>query len=179
MNAVVFLGNPGREYEKTRHNAGFLLSSRWRLTAAAEWQKKFKGEWAPFHLGSQRFVALRPLTFMNLAGESARALGDFFRVDPRAWVAVHDDIDLPFGEVRFQTGGGLGGHNGLRSLKQHLGTDGFRRLRLGVGRPSRGDVASFVLSRFTPDEEIELERILDRAGTLLEEGLGTLPRPED
>lgn len=178
MNAVVFLGNPGREYERTRHNAGFLLSSSWPKTSGLDWQKKFKGEWAPLIVGSQKVIALRPLTFMNLAGESVRALGDYFKVDPRSWVAVHDDIDLPFGEVRFQTGGGLGGHNGLRSLKQHLGTDGFRRLRIGVGRPSRGDVASFVLSRFTPDEEIELERVLVRAGALLEEGLGTLPGPE-
>jgi PTH1 family peptidyl-tRNA hydrolase len=108
---------------------------------------------------------------MNLAGESARALGDFFKVPAEGWVAVHDDIDLPFGEVRFQTGGGLGGHNGLRSLKQHLGTDRFHRLRIGVGRPVHGDVAAFVLGRFTPDEEIELERILDRAAVALEQAL--------
>jgi len=169
--AVVFLGNPGKEYERTRHNAGFLTASRWEPARNASWQQKFKGEWASVTRGTQRVYLLRPLTFMNLAGESARALGDFFKVPPEGWVAVHDDIDLGFGEVRFQTGGGLGGHNGLRSLKQHLGTDRFHRLRIGVGRPVHGDVANFVLGRFSPDEEIELERILDRAVTTLEQAL--------
>ena len=170
--ALVFLGNPGKEYEKTRHNIGFQVAARWNRTRDLGWQQKFKGEWASFPWGDRKVFALRPLTFMNLAGESARALGDFFKVPEGAWVAVHDDIDLPFGEVRFQTGGGLGGHNGLRSLKQHLSTDQFHRLRIGVGRPIHGDVASFVLGRFTPDEEIELERILDRAAAVLEGALG-------
>lgn len=167
--AVVFLGNPGREYERTRHNAGFLVADRWMR--AAPWQQKFKGEWATVTLAGRKFGLLRPATFMNLAGESVRAAGDFFKITPQAWLAVHDDIELPFGEVRLQVGGGLGGHNGLRSLRQHLGTDGFHRLRVGVGRPVHGDVASFVLGRFTPDEEIELDRILDRAAETLERAL--------
>jgi len=169
--AVVFLGNPGREYERTRHNAGFLVASRWSLTSALAWQTKFKGQWGSVTFGGNKLYVLRPLTYMNLVGESARALGDFFKVAPEAWIAVHDDIDLPFGEVRFQTGGGLAGHNGLRSLKQQLGTDRFHRLRLGIGRPAHGEIADFVLGRFTPDEEIEVDRILDRAVTALENGL--------
>lgn len=169
--AVVFLGNPGREYEKTRHNVGFQVAARWAPTASAEWQKKFKGEWAPVVVGGRKIPVLKPLTFMNLSGESARALGDFFKVAPDEWLVVHDDIDLPFGEVRFQTGGGLGGHNGLRSLKQHLGTGQFHRLRVGVGRPVHGEVADFVLGRFTPDEEIELNRVLDRAADALDGAL--------
>lgn len=171
VGAVVLLGNPGREYERTRHNAGFLLASHWDRSRGLDWQKKFKGEWAPIQVGPAKVPLLRPLTFMNLAGESVRALGDFFKLSPETWVAVHDDIDLPFGEVRFQTGGGLGGHNGLRSIKQHLGTDRFHRLRIGIGRPTRGEVADFVLSRFTSDEEIELARILDRACALLDNAL--------
>lgn len=169
--AVVFLGNPGKEYEKTRHNAGFLLASRWPATASLDWQKKFKGEWATASVGSRRIPVLKPLTYMNLAGESARAMGDFFRIAPETWVAVYDDVELPFGEVRYQTGGGLGGHNGLRSLKQHLGTDRFHRLRIGIGRPVHGDVGTFVLGRFTADEEIELDRVLDRAAAALETAL--------
>jgi len=169
IQALCFLGNPGREYERTRHNAGMLLAARW--APSAPWQTKFKGLWAPVQKGTQKIYAYQPATFMNLAGEGARALTDFFKVAPEAWVAVHDDIDLPFGEVRFQTGGGLGGHNGLRSLKQQLGTDQFHRLRLGIGRPVHGDVAAFVLGRFTPDEEIELDRILDRASAALDQAL--------
>jgi PTH1 family peptidyl-tRNA hydrolase len=133
--AVVFLGNPGREYEFTRHNAGFLVAQRWPLARDAAWQKKFKGEWASVRWFERKIYLLRPETYMNLAGESARALGDFFQVAGDQWLAVHDDIDLPLGTIRAQFGGGLGGHNGLRSLKQHLGTDGFHRLRIGVGRP--------------------------------------------
>lgn len=163
--AVVLLGNPGREYARTRHNVGFQLGEAW--LPGAVWQAKFKGEWTKAPVGTRQVPVLRPLTFMNLVGESARALGDFFKVDPDAWVAVYDDVELAFGEVRFQTGGGLGGHNGLRSLKQHLGTDRFHRLRIGIGRPARGDVASFVLGRFTPDEEIELTRIVPRGIALL------------
>ena len=169
---VVFLGNPGREYERTRHNAGFLVADHWSLARSLAWQKKFKGQWASLAWNGRKIPLLRPLTFMNLVGESARPMGDFLRIEPQSWIAVHDDIDLPFGEVRVQSGGGLGGHNGLRSLKQHLGTDGFHRLRLGIGRPLQGDVASFVLGRFTADEEIELERVLDRAVTALQEALG-------
>ena len=169
--AVVFLGNPGRDYEQTRHNAGFLLASHWSRSRDLTWKQKFKGEWAPLLVEGTVVPLLRPLTFMNLVGVSARALGDFFKTPPDGWVAVHDDIDLAFGEVRFQTGGGLGGHNGLRSLREHLGTDQFHRLRLGIGRPSQGDVASFVLGRFTPEETIELDRILDRAAQRLDQAL--------
>lgn len=169
--AVVFLGNPGREYERTRHNAGFLVASRWSPTANLAWQDKFKGQWGSVVVAGRKVYVLRPQTYMNLVGDSARALGEFFKVPPESWVAVHDDIDLAFGEVRFQTGGGLGGHNGLRSLKQQWGTDRFHRLRIGLGRPVRGDVANFVLGRFTPDEEIELDRILDRAVAALEQAL--------
>jgi PTH1 family peptidyl-tRNA hydrolase len=105
---------------------------------------------------------------MNLAGESLRAAGEFFKLPAEGWLVVHDEIELPFGELRMQKGGGLGGHNGLRSVKQHLGTDQFYRLRLGIGRPTRGDVASFVLGNFSHEEKIELPRVLALAGTLLE-----------
>jgi len=169
--AVVFLGNPGREHERTRHNLGFMLADRWLGPEFPSWQQKFKGQWATLVRDGRKVWLLKPLTFMNLAGESVRAASDFFKLVPEAWLAVHDDIELPFGEVRFQTGGGLGGHNGLRSLRQHLGTDRFHRLRIGVGRPVHGDVAAFVLGRFTPDEEIELGRVLDRAVETLDRAL--------
>lgn len=172
--AAVFLGNPGREYERTRHNAGFLVADRWIEDLPLVWQKKFKGEWAVLVLGTEKLYLLKPATFMNLAGESTRAMGDFFKIPAEAWVVVHDDIDLPFGEVRFQTGGGLGGHNGLRSLKQHLGTDRFHRLRFGIGRPVHGNVADFVLGKFSPGEEIDLDRALTKAAQTLDQALRRL-----
>lgn len=167
--AVVFLGNPGKEYEKTRHNVGFQVCAHWPRGYDLIWQQKFKGEWSSIPQNGRKLVLLKPLTYMNLSGESVRALGDFFKVAPEAWVAVHDDIDVPLGEVRYQFGGGLGGHNGLRSIKQHLGTDQFHRLRVGVGRPTRGDVATFVLGRFTPDEEIALDFVWPRTAEILDE----------
>ena len=176
-SAVVFLGNPGREYERTRHNAGFLLADSWSATQGAVWQVKFKGRWAPLRLADRKIPVLMPQTMMNLSGESVRALGEFFKLPASGWMAVHDDIDLPFGEVRVQRGGGLGGHNGLRSLRQHLVTDAFFRLRIGVGRPRHGEVADHVLGRFSPEEEIQLGLVLPLAVSLLEKTLlrGLLP----
>lgn len=164
--ALVFLGNPGKEYEKTRHNAGWLFCDS--IKESLSWQEKFKGRWATLLLGNTKLTLLKPLTFMNLSGESARAMADFFKISPELFLAVHDDLELPFGEVRLQKGGGLGGHNGLRSLKQHLGTQDFFRLRIGIGRPVRGDVASFVLTRFNADEEIQLPLIWDQAWAKLQ-----------
>jgi len=163
VKGIIFLGNPGRQYEATRHNVGFRVADHWLAGRKTVWQSKFKGLWTSVTVGTRSVHLVKPLTFMNLVGESARAVSDFFKAPPDAWIAVHDDIELPFGEVRFQSGGGLGGHKGLRSLKDHWGTPEFRRLRIGVGRPTRGDVATFVLQPFTSDEEIELTRILDRA----------------
>lgn len=169
IGAVVFLGNPGKEYEKTRHNAGWMVADGWPDPLA--WQEKFKGRWTSVLGVGGKVPFLKPLTFMNLSGESVRALVDFFKIDPEALLVVHDELELPFGEVRFQKGGGLGGHNGLRSLKQHLGTQDFHRLRIGIGRPPRGDVSSFVLSRFSADEEAVLPRTLDQAVAILRQQL--------
>jgi len=166
--AVAFLGNPGLDYVASRHNFGFQLADSWPLVSQHRWQSKFKGLWTQVVLDSGKVIFLKPLTFMNLAGESLRAAGEFFKLPAEGWLVVHDEIELPFGELRLQKGGGLGGHNGLRSVKQHLGTDQFYRLRLGIGRPTRGDVANFVLGNFTHEEKIELPRVLALAGTLLE-----------
>lgn len=169
--AVVFLGNPGKDYEKTRHNAGFQLASFWSVSKTADWQLKFKGRWAPVFLGNRKVPLLLPQTFMNVSGESVRALGDFFKVAPEDWMVVHDDIELPFGEIRVQRAGGLGGHNGLKSIRQHLATDRFFRLRIGIGRPEHGEVADHVLGRFSVTEEIQLSLLLPLAATLLEKAL--------
>lgn len=170
FQVLVFLGNPGKEYEKTRHNAGWIFCQSWGQDLI--WQEKFKGLWCPVLINSTKLYFLKPQTFMNLSGESARALGDFFKIPGEQFVIVHDDLEVPFGEVRFQQGGGLGGHNGLRSVKQQLGTQDFFRLRLGIGRPPRGDVASFVLSRFSSDEEIQLPWVWKSAWEKIRQEIG-------
>ena len=171
IQALVFLGNRGRDYEATRHNAGWRVVDAFPWQNRGLWQKKFQGQWTTAFWAGQKLTLLLPETYMNLSGESARALGDYFRLAPASWLAVHDDIDLAFGEVKGQFGGGLGGHNGLRSLKQHWGTSDFFRLRIGVGRPARGSVADYVLGRFTPEEEAEWPRLLERIVAVLQEML--------
>jgi PTH1 family peptidyl-tRNA hydrolase len=161
VKLIVFLGNPGRTYRNSRHNAGWLLADF--LYPDGVWQRKFNGEFSTD--GSVRL--LKPLTFMNQSGVSVRACCDFFRISPEEVLVVHDDLELPFGTTRFQQGGGLQGHNGLRSVKSHLKSDRFHRLRIGIGRPAREDVATYVLMPFSASESAELEGVLGQAGALL------------
>ena len=155
---AVFLGNPGAQYTGTRHNAGFDFCTS--LDLSSSWQKKFHGEF--FKNGN--IVCLRPQTYMNESGISVQEAAAFFGVKPQDILVVHDDIEIPFGTVRMQLGGGMGGHNGLRSVKTHLNTDMFRRLRLGVGRPQgQMDVASFVLAGFTEEEKKKLSVFFEEA----------------
>jgi PTH1 family peptidyl-tRNA hydrolase len=158
MHMVVGLGNPGAEYKDTRHNAGYAVVNRLQAQLGGVlWQKKFKGEICevrlPSTLGSGRVLLVKPLTYMNLSGECVRPAVDFFKIPPASIVVCHDDLDLPLGTVRIKVGGGHGGHNGLRSLHEHLGAD-YLRVRLGIGRPDgKGDrVVGHVLSGFRGKE---------------------------
>lgn len=165
IRLVVFLGNPGPEYARTRHNVGWMVAEQ--LSGSGEWNRKFKGL---FRSDGGRYL-LKPETFMNRSGESVSACAQFYRIGSREILVVHDDIDLPFGVVRVREGGGLGGHNGLRDIERALGSSAFWRLRFGVSRPARGEVAAHVLSRFTPEEERELPRLLTEAGEALRNAL--------
>jgi PTH1 family peptidyl-tRNA hydrolase len=165
--AVIFLGNPGAEYEHTRHNAGRLLAAAFSPAC----RKKFKGLFSPVPLtlnGTGKTVYfLLPETYMNLSGESVAALLSFYSLKPENCLVVHDEIELPLGAVALKWSGGLGGHNGLRSLKNRLGTADFWRLRLGVGRPPHDDIAGWVLSPFTLAEQTTLQPALALAKDLL------------
>jgi PTH1 family peptidyl-tRNA hydrolase len=152
MFLIVGLGNPGREYASHRHNVGFMavdeLASRVRADAFRE---KFSAEWAKAELGGEPAALLKPMTFMNESGRSVQPAAAFFKVSPAQVIVVHDELDLPFGEVRLKFGGGHAGHNGLRSIMAALGTGDFGRVRIGIGRPPagfRGEVADYVLSPF-------------------------------
>jgi PTH1 family peptidyl-tRNA hydrolase len=169
VKLIVFLGNPGKMYGKTRHNAGWLLADQTYPTIG--WQQKFHAETAT--AGTLRL--LKPQTYMNESGISVRACCDFFQIKPEEVLVVHDDLELPFGTIRLQEGGGLQGHNGLRSIKTHLGSDGFLRLRIGIGRPPRGDIATYVLTPFTKEEEPVFPLILEKAGRFLKGDFSSLP----
>jgi peptidyl-tRNA hydrolase, PTH1 family len=166
MLLVVGLGNPGAKYANNRHNVGFMVLDRLasRLKAPA-FRAKFSGEFA--RVTTPELVLLKPMTFMNLSGESVQAAMQFFKVALKDVVVIHDELDLPFGECRLKSGGGTAGHNGLKSMLQHCGGDGFSRVRVGIGRPRSekgGDaVVSHVLGDFSASERPSLEDVLDHA----------------
>jgi PTH1 family peptidyl-tRNA hydrolase len=173
---VAGLGNPGREYERTRHNAGWLVLDELARRHGGSWRSKFSGSLSEVRLGDARVALLKPETYMNESGRSLGAAARFFKVDPEGVLVVHDDVDLETGRLQARAGGGLAGHNGLRSLAQHLGSQDFLRLRIGVGRPGRGDprsVADWVLSPFAPEDDAEalVSRSADAVETIFAEGL--------
>jgi PTH1 family peptidyl-tRNA hydrolase len=162
---VVGLGNPGREHEGQRHNVGFMaVDALARAEGWPEYKAKWNALWTRGELAGQPVAVLKPQTYMNLSGESVQPAAAFLKVETRDVVVVHDEIDLPWKDVRLKMGGGHAGHNGLRSLIQHLGTPDFARVRVGVGRPPPGrEVHGWVLAGFDPVERAELPEILDRA----------------
>jgi PTH1 family peptidyl-tRNA hydrolase len=173
---VAGLGNPGREYEHTRHNAGWLVLDEFARRHGGSWRSKFSGSLAEVRLGDLRLALLKPETYMNESGRSVAAAARYFKVEPEALLVVHDDVDLEPGRLQARSGGGLAGHNGLRSLAHDLGTQDFLRLRIGLGRPGRGDprsVSDWVLSPFAPEEDVEalVSRAADAVEAIASEGV--------
>jgi PTH1 family peptidyl-tRNA hydrolase len=173
---VAGLGNPGREYAATRHNLGFLVVEELARRHAGSWRSKFSGELSELRVDGERVALLKPQTYMNESGRAVTAAVRFFKVDPAELLVVHDEVDLELGRIQARLGGGLAGHNGLRSVSGALGTPEFLRLRIGIGRPQRGDprpVADWVLTPFEPEVDVEalVGRGADAVETLLRDGL--------
>ncbi|KQU46684.1 peptidyl-tRNA hydrolase [Rhodococcus sp. Leaf278] len=175
---IVGLGNPGPQYEKTRHNVGFMVADALagRIGGAFSSHKKSNSDIVQARLGRRSVVIAKPRTFMNVSGQPVAALARFFSIDAANIVVVHDELDIDFGALRLKLGGGEGGHNGLRSISQHLSTKDYLRVRVGVGRPpGRMDPASFVLKPFSAAERKDLgvvvEEAADAAELLLSAGL--------
>ncbi|MEU5722956.1 aminoacyl-tRNA hydrolase [Micromonospora sp. NPDC047738] len=170
---VVGLGNPGREYAGNRHNVGFMVADllAGRLGAKFGRHKRAVAEAAEGRLGfgGPKLVLVKPLTYMNLSGGPVVALAQFHKIPPGRVIAVHDELDIPYGQLRVKCGGGEGGHNGLRSMSKSLGTKDYVRVRFGIGRPpGRQDPADYVLSDFSSLERKELEFLVDRAADVVE-----------
>jgi len=172
VKVVLGIGNPGREYEATRHNVGFRVVDRVAASVGVEVRRrKFKGLLGEGLSGRERLLLVKPQTFVNLSGECARAVIDYFGVEVDSLLVVSDDVNLPLGRLRCRGGGSSGGHNGLDSLIQHLGTPDFARLRVGVGRPESefqsedgsGDLVGHVLGRFSEEERPVAARAEARA----------------
>jgi peptidyl-tRNA hydrolase, PTH1 family len=165
MWLVVGLGNPGREYENTRHNVGFLiadeLARRWKV---GSFKSKFGGEIAQ----KDQFVVLKPQEYMNVSGAAVQRAQQFFKIAPAETIVIHDEIDLPFGRLRVKVGGGHGGHNGLRSITENTGAE-FIRVRCGVGKPDTKErVVGHVLSGFSKEEQRELPFLVGEAADAVE-----------
>ena len=157
IKLIVGLGNPGPQYSLTRHNVGFLYLNFLTMVHSSfpSWQQKFQGLFTKGTLADQDMKLLQPQTFMNVSGKSVAACCQFFKIDPQDVLVIHDDSDLEFLKIRVKQGGGNAGHNGLKSIEQHIGNN-FWRLRIGVGRPVHGDLADYVLSNFSKDEQESL-----------------------
>lgn len=179
MKIIVGLGNPGPRYEGTRHNIGFLVVDRLSVIHHLLIStKRFKSLLGIGLIDSQDVALIKPMTFMNRSGEAVQRALRFFGTGLEDLVIIHDDLDLSLGRIRFKTKGGDGGHLGVRSIIESIGGNTFLRMKVGIGRPPRGvDPADYVLSSFSPSEEIQLERVIDQAAealkVMLSEGIQT------
>jgi PTH1 family peptidyl-tRNA hydrolase len=167
---IVGLGNPGREYASHRHNVGFMTADRWVAAHALAFNKiQHHAIIAPGRAGERRVIVAKPQTFMNDSGRAVGALLRFYKIPIEHLLVIYDELDLPFGTIRLRPDGGAGGHNGMRSIIQHLGGNQFARLRIGIGRPpGRMDPAAFVLQDFARAETAELDAVLERAGQAID-----------
>jgi len=156
------LGNPGREYEETRHNVGFMLIDRLASDRNIKLKRSGVALIGKGTVGGVQAVLMKPLTYMNLSGDAVARFSDFFAIPVESIVVAHDDCDLPLGRIRLKKNGGSGGHKGIISITERLGSPDFQRVRLGIGRPEHGDVADYVLRPFRRDEGELLDEMLAR-----------------
>lgn len=166
IRMIVGLGNPGNEYRDTRHNAGFWLLDQLAQQWQVSWrnEKKFFGDTAWARAAGREIYLLKPETYMNLSGKAVAALAQFYKIAPDEILAVHDELDIPCGRIRFKQGGGNGGHNGLKDIQARLGTPDFYRLRLGIGHPGdRNLVTGYVLNKPSAAERELLDRAIEQS----------------
>ncbi|WP_338471276.1 aminoacyl-tRNA hydrolase [Niallia sp. XMNu-256] len=171
MKLIVGLGNPGKQYEHTRHNIGFevidALSERMQIPLD---QAKFKGIYGFRVIDGEKVFLLKPLTYMNLSGESIVALMNYYQINEEDLVVIYDDLDLPVGKIRLRQKGSAGGHNGIKSIISHLGINEFNRIRVGINRPSNGmSIVDYVLGRFSKEETEEVKIAVDKSAEACED----------
>lgn len=168
MHLIVGLGNPGPKYSLTRHNIGFMAIDYMCRSLEISLKSKWKSEFVKTNLSGFDVVLQKPMTFMNLSGESVIPAAQFFKIKPDKILVIQDDIDMPFGAIRFQQNRSAGGHNGIKDISEKLGTQDYMRLKIGVGRPSRGPVDAYVLSDFSNEEQTKLIDLLEDCTTAIE-----------
>lgn len=167
VKLVAALGNPDLQYKNTRHNIAWQLLEYLPFIQELKWKNKFKGEYASLNQHSEKLHFLKPLTYMNLSGESVNLVMDFYNLQADGLLVIHDELEIDFGYVSLKDGGGLGGHNGLRSIEASIGTRDFKRMRLGISKPSHGNITPYVLGNFLPEEATVLPTFLEKSADLL------------
>ena len=164
MKLIIGLGNPGKEYENTRHNTGFMVLDRLSEKLNIEMtQNKFKGLYGKSKYKGEDVILLKPQTYMNLSGESVRQVMDFFKINQEDILVIYDDLDLPVGKIRLRQSGSAGGHNGIKSIIEHIGGQDFKRIRVGIDRHPYIPVVDYVLGKFTSEQEAQLQPAMDFA----------------
>lgn len=170
MKWIIGLGNPGTSYQSTRHNVGFMvideLARRWNISVT---QSKFKGLVGEGNVAGTKVYLIKPMTYMNLSGESVRAFQDFYKAELDDMIVVYDDLDTELGKIRLRYQGSAGGHNGIKSIIQHTGTQQFNRVRMGISRPAPGyNIADYVLAPFGKQEQEPLREMIAQACDAIE-----------
>ncbi len=171
MHLIVGLGNPGPKYALTRHNIGFLAVDVFATSAGSPpWREEHQAHTCKFKMDGQEILVAKPMTFMNLSGESVQSLMNFYKIPIENLIVAHDEIDIPFEQIRIHKNRSPGGNNGIKSITQMLGTQDYLRLRLGVGRPPHPEmsVADYVLQKFSQEEQSKLTDFLNKAGDAME-----------
>lgn len=171
IKLIAALGNPGQEYLFSRHNVAWQLVECFSFFDQLNWQEKFNGSLTSVKINNEKVHLVLPKTFMNRSGICVSAAAHFYKIEPEEILVIHDDLELNFGIVGFKYGGGLGGHNGLRSITSSLGTKDFNRFRIGISRPEHKDITSYVLGNFNKKEREELPLLLNESALILERDL--------
>jgi peptidyl-tRNA hydrolase, PTH1 family len=175
MKLIVGLGNPGRQYEETRHNVGFKVIDELSDQLHIPLDKaKFNGVFGQGMVNGEKVLLLKPLTYMNLSGESIRPLMDYYDILVEDILVVYDELDIPVGKIRLREKGSAGGHNGMKSIIQHLGTQEFKRIRIGINRPTNGmKIADYVLGRFPAEELQDIKDAIQKSAEAAEKWVST------
>lgn len=172
MKLIIGLGNPGKEYENTRHNIGFMVVDNYLKNREPKWQSKFKGSYTTLTINNEKVFFLKPYTYMNLSGTSVREIMTFYKIQPENILVIHDDLDLPLGKIRIKTNSSAGGHNGIKSIIDALATDSFIRLKIGISHNKNYDTKDYVLGHFNKEEVEILKNTLQETINVIDDFLG-------
>lgn len=171
MKLIVGLGNPGKEYSNTRHNVGFSFIDNYldKKGISGKWTKKFDGEYLETTIGGEKVLFLKPLTFMNLSGNSVRKIMDYFKIEVDDILIISDDLDLNVGNFKLKLNGSCGGHNGLRSIESSMGTANYKRLKIGISNDKESDTKDYVLGNFSKEEQKNLSELFDSLVSVIDD----------